>query len=130
MKTGEAERIFGGGGELDLYYAAQLPAIAVPFTGMIASTALYTGRCILTGAVVFNSGGSSAIFNLHNGLDANGVPLWLTNVGAGARQQPVLPAQGVLVDIGVFAEVGVGTFTGSIFVIPLWWYKRMLPKGW
>ena len=130
MDAHPAERVFGGGGELDLYYAAQLPAIAVPFTGLAASIALYTGRCILTGAVVFNSATSSAQFNLRNGLDANGAPLWLTSIGASSRQQPVLPAQGVLADIGVYADLGAGVFAGSIFVIPLWWYKHALPKGW
>lgn len=110
-----------------LHFAAQLPSSPQFVNSQSASGLVYSGRCILTGATFLNSGTAPGQAILHDGLDLSGGVVSVTPIAANAAGNPVLPAQGILCEIGVFLEVVTATLKGGVFVIPLWHYDFTEP---
>ena len=111
-----------------LEFAAQLPAKPMPLVSATANTLVYSGRCILAGASVFNNGTAAGGINLLDGLDGKGAIVTLIPLAANSGQTLELAPQGVLMEIGVFATISTATITGSIYIIPLW-HERLTPPG-
>lgn len=107
---------------------ARLPARVVPFSGLSGGAQLYSGRCILTGAIIHNANAGSVVMVLRDGLDATGDKLDQASLATAASHSPSLPAQGVVCERGVFLDIAAGPLDGSIFVVPLWHY-RFTPPG-
>jgi hypothetical protein len=110
-----------------LRFAASLPAIPVTLPSLSANTLLYPGRCILTGLNVENQGAGSGVFNLRNGMDNTGEYIAILPLGATASASQQFGSLGVLLDIGLFAEIVSVTMRGAVFVIPLWHYGFTAP---
>lgn len=105
-----------------LRFAASLPAIPVTLPNLQQNTLLYNGRCILTGVNLQNSGGGTGIINLRNGVDNTGEYVAIMPLGASASVSQQFGTLGVLLDIGLWAEIATATIRGAVFVIPLWHY--------
>lgn len=110
-----------------LRFAASLPAIPVPLPNLTQNTLLYSGRCILTGLNVDNTGGGSGAFNLRNGVDNTGEYIGIYRLASTAGVQQNFGTLGVMLDIGLFAEIATVTMRGAVFVIPLWHYGITAP---
>lgn len=110
-----------------LAFAAQLPANPIPLTSLSASTLIYSGRCILMGASVQNNGAGAGGINLLDGLDATGAAVVIQPLAAQAAAVIDLPGNGVLCELGVFAQITTATIRGSVWVVPLWHYPNTGP---
>lgn len=110
-----------------LRFAASLPAIPITLPSLTANTLLYSGRCILTGLNVENQGGGSGVMNLRNGVDNTGEYIAILPLGATASASQQFGTLGVLLDIGLYAEIVSVTMRGAVFVIPLWHYGFTSP---
>lgn len=111
----------------DLAVLATLPSRPVNFANVTGGTALFQGRCIVTGYTMQNQNAGASNFNLRDGLDANGVPIVLSGPAAGTRVTASLPGVGVLAVIGVYLDTGAGPFQGSVYIIDP---KQQLGKRW
>lgn len=110
-----------------LYELAQLPARAQPITVASPGGLVYSGRCILTGATINNSGAAGGGVLLFDGQDANGPLLLAVGFGATANVAVPVAGQGLLCESGVFASSSGFTGRASAWIIPLWHYPRTQP---
>lgn len=103
-----------------LNWAAQLPSNPQPLANAAASVLVYSGRCILTGISVQNNGTAAGGINILDGQDATGTAVIIQPLAAQAAAQVNLPGQGVLCEVGVYAQITTATIRGAVYIIPLW----------
>lgn len=126
MRSERIEGLKGSWGWLE--YASQLPAKPVALPSATGNGLVYSGRCILAGASVFNSATTSGGLNLLDGVDNKGLIAATIPLAATTGFNGDLAPNGVLMEIGIFATITTATISGAIYVIPLW-HQRLTPPG-
>lgn len=110
-----------------LEFAAGLPSshVAVPGNGPWGQLA--TGRYLLTGATLVNTGTAAATVVIRDGQDANGDVIASLVVPAGGGLPWQGPAAGILAEVGLWAASPGAAVSGAIYVVPLWHYDKTPP---
>jgi hypothetical protein len=107
---------------------ASLPASPIQFLSQAANRQLATGRYIVTGGNVANSGTATATLTLYDGQDTTGEIMGVINVPASGTANLILGTTGVYAEIGIFMAVTTGVLTGSVLATPLARYN-ITPPG-
>lgn len=103
-----------------LQFAAQLPSNPQPLKNITAGSLVYSGRCILTGAIFNNTATAAGAVQLLDGVDATGALIAGAQLPASTLTPLSTVGQGILCEIGVFL-VPTGTIAAAtVLVIPLW----------
>lgn len=110
-----------------LEFASQLPAKAVPFSGISARTVLFSGRCVLRGLSFSNAATTAGVVDALDGLDGTGMIAWRTPAAASSTGQSPVPQPGILLEIGLTLNLTTVQITGAALVVPLWHYARTPP---
>lgn len=110
-----------------LSFMASLPAEPHSFAGVTSTKLLLRGRWIVTGAVVFNTATTAGSIALYDGEDTTGQLITVKSAAASESSDLPIGSNGVVTTIGVFLNCATGTFTGTVWAIPLWRYKRNPP---
>lgn len=104
--------------ELTEYLQTQ-PAMAVPYFAVSTSEQVATGRYLYVGGVGRNLTTTAGGIGVYDGqADANKQIAQITIPASGASQSTG-PTFGILVENGIWVVATGGTFTGSIWLVPL-----------
>ena len=110
-----------------LAFMAQLPAEPHSFAGVSVAQQLLTGRWIVFGAVVYNTATTAGSIAIYDGMDATGQLITVASTPASVSTDLQISGNGVVTTMGVFLHPTTGTFTGTVWALPLWRYKRTPP---
>lgn len=110
-----------------LQFCSQLPAKPYPLPNPGTNGIVYSGRCIVRGYSFANTATVGGALLLFDGLDGSGQAVTRTGYGASGSTAPNYFYPGILMDIGVFANTGLGQLTGVVYVVPLWGYPHTPP---
>lgn len=110
-----------------LKFAANLPADPIPLNGSLTGQIVESGRQILMGGTLINSGTVASTWNIYDGMDGTGTQIAQITVPAAGNIPLQMPAAGVLCEIGLFAKFSGGLVTGSLWVVHLWKYPFTPP---
>lgn len=102
-----------------LQFAASLPAMPIPLPSLAASQILYSGRCLLTGYSLQNNGTAAGGVNLLNGQDTTGLIAVILPLTAQQAVSNTAGTMGVLMDMGVYAQITTAVIRGSVYIVPL-----------
>lgn len=106
----------------------KMPSLPIQFLNVSASVQLVTGRYLVRGVSLENSGGAGGTLILCDGRDSTGTIIGLQGYGATSSQSQVFGPVGVLAQSGIYLNVNGGTLTGTVWVVPLWQYD-ITPPG-
>lgn len=98
---------------------AGLPAIPVAITGKTGGVELIGGRCLLMGWSVDNTSAGNIPLLVYDGADASGMIVASPVVATISSNDQWFGDSGVLLNIGLFVNLGAGPWNGSFYVVPL-----------
>lgn len=99
-------------------YAARCPAKPVPVNAVTGSKTLFSGRAVLSGWQLFNSGSAGTV-TIYDGQDANGTIVGEMNLPSSGTPIAGPGFPGVKLLIGLFVVVATGTVTGAFWIQPV-----------
>lgn len=99
-------------------YAARCPAKPVPVNALAGNSVLFSGRAVLTGWQLFNSGSAGTI-TLYDGQDAKGTIVGMMNLPSSGTPIAGPGFPGVKLLIGLYVVVATGSITGAFWLQPV-----------
>lgn len=99
--------------------AARRPATPVALNGLTTQQVVASGRYVLTGWCLANSGGARGTLQLYDGQDANGTPAGLMELPSNGGSIQSFPYPGIRLTIGLFVVATTATVTGSLYLTPV-----------
>jgi hypothetical protein len=89
---------------------------------------IYKGRCILREITGLKNSTTGGTLTLLDGEDSSGAIAGTQGYAASAQFSHSFAAFGVLLEIGCYLNPGTGPITGTVMLVPLWYYN-ITPPG-
>lgn len=103
------------------------PADPIPMPPGGIGGLVESGQMVLFGGSVVNTATTVTTLTLYDGMDIKGGQAGQFTIPASSNLQITLPRAGVLLEIGLFAQVSGGFATGTLYVAHLWKYPFTPP---
>jgi hypothetical protein len=104
-------------------WAAGLPGRPLFLTNLSAGASLATGRMIIKGYSLRNTATTAGQCDLIDGSNNNGNVFNTADIAGSSSATGTFGAAGLLLEQGIYVNPVVSTFTGAVWIVPLWEYE-------